>query len=147
MSRKKGIMHICVLSGETSYLSPKDKKNPLLVLRVIENDPNVSTWDMCEHDLWKTVYGLVERGLLVDETKKVGYPWHRFILSDEGRKYLAAQHSVQRIGGNVAQNDVRISGGYCAACGHSKSRHQTMGGFCKHCECNAFVEPATTANH
>lgn len=28
----------------------------------------------------------------------------------------------------------------CKNCGHSKSRHQTPGGFCKHCPCNEFVE-------
>lgn len=26
----------------------------------------------------------------------------------------------------------------CADCGHSKSRHETAGGFCKHCPCNEF---------
>jgi hypothetical protein len=30
----------------------------------------------------------------------------------------------------------------CKNCGHSKSRHQTVGGFCKHCTCNEFVESA-----
>ncbi len=26
----------------------------------------------------------------------------------------------------------------CAECGHSKARHETAGGFCKHCPCNEF---------
>jgi len=34
----------------------------------------------------------------------------------------------------------------CAECGHSKSRHETAGGFCQHCTYNGFVpnlnEPA-----
>lgn len=29
----------------------------------------------------------------------------------------------------------------CADCGHSESRHQTAGGFCKHCPCNKFIDP------
>ena len=28
----------------------------------------------------------------------------------------------------------------CAACGHSEARHQTAGGFCKHCPCEKFIE-------
>ena len=28
----------------------------------------------------------------------------------------------------------------CKNCGHSKSRHETAGGFCKHCNCNEFIE-------
>ena len=28
----------------------------------------------------------------------------------------------------------------CAACGHSESRHNTAGGFCKHCPCVRFIE-------
>lgn len=32
----------------------------------------------------------------------------------------------------------------CATCGHSESRHQTAGGFCKHCTCTQFVEELTS---
>lgn len=28
----------------------------------------------------------------------------------------------------------------CAACGHSESRHDTAGGYCKHCPCNEFID-------
>ena len=58
----------------------------------------------------------------------------------------AVEHSVQRIWGTVAQNDDLPNEKMCATCGHSESRHQTAGGFCKHCTCNEFVEPATTPN-
>lgn len=33
----------------------------------------------------------------------------------------------------------------CAVCGHSESRHQTAGGFCKHCPCIEFVDHTTYA--
>ena len=30
---------------------------------------------------------------------------------------------------------------FCLECGHSESFHNTLGGFCKHCPCDAFVDP------
>lgn len=38
--------------------------------------------------------------------------------------------------------DIALQERMCATCGHSESRHQTAGGFCEHCTCNEFVEPA-----
>jgi hypothetical protein len=62
------------------------------------------------------------------------------------KKFAAVEHSVQRIWGTVAQNEDLPNEKTCATCGHSESRHQTAGGFCKHCTCNEFVDPATIPN-
>ena len=59
----------------------------------------------------------------------------------------AAQQSVQSdLATASAQNDDWLNEPMCKTCGHSKSRHNTAGGFCKHCTCNEFVEPATPPN-
>jgi hypothetical protein len=42
----------------------------------------------------------------------------------------------------TAETDEKL----CAACGHSESRHQTAGGFCKHCPCPRFIEPGSTVS-
>ena len=36
----------------------------------------------------------------------------------------------------VTPNEEKV----CAECGHSESRHLTLGGFCKHCTCTQFIE-------
>ena len=90
-------VHLCSFSGSVAYLSRKQKKNPMQVLQALANDPRVSTWDMDEHNLWQTIYALVEKGLLRDETKKEVYPWCRFTVTKAGRKAIAAEYIVGRI--------------------------------------------------
>lgn len=79
---------ICSFSGSVAYLKPKEKRNRMLVLKALSNDPRVSTWDMGENKLYVTVYDLVEKGFVVDRSDTVGYPWHRFEITNAGRKAL-----------------------------------------------------------
>jgi len=82
-------VHLCYFSGAVADLTRKQSKDSVLVLRCIDKDPMVSTWDMGEKDLWRTIYALVGQGFLKDETKKVSYPWHRFVVTKKGKKFLA----------------------------------------------------------
>lgn len=59
---------------------------------------------------------------------------------ERGRQVMRATEKLneaiaaaQRYGGNAEEQ-------FCAACGCSKARHQTAGGFCKHCLCEKFIE-------
>jgi hypothetical protein len=84
----KYAVHLCSFSGTVANLTVKQKKDPLLVLQVLKTDPLVSTWDMGEHKLYRTIYDLIGRGLITDETGNMAFPWHRFPITEEGRKYL-----------------------------------------------------------
>ena len=48
---------------------------------------------------------------------------------------LMADELGKKLPNNLGED---VSEVFCANCGHSKSRHQTAGGFCKHCPCNEF---------
>lgn len=97
-------VHLCSFSGSVAYLSRKQKQNPMQVLQVLANDPRVSTFDMDEHNLWQTIYALVEKGLLKDETEKEVYPWCCFAVTKAGRKAIAAEQSVHLTAGWRRQN-------------------------------------------
>lgn len=74
-------------SGAAADL-PKGKRTANDVLAVLAKSPRVSTFDMSEHRwLRDAVYELHKRGL-IDEDPTEPYPWHRYTLTDAGRKHL-----------------------------------------------------------
>ena len=79
-------IHICSFSGGVANLSAKQRANRLIVLRALLADPMVSTWDMSEHGLWKTIDRLVHDGWIT--RVNVGYPWHKCEITSAGRAEL-----------------------------------------------------------
>ncbi len=77
-------------SGSVAELSSKQRRNLRTVLEVLSRDPNVSTWDMAEHEkypLWKTIQKLESRGFVI--SVKRNYPWLRYEVTEEGKKFLS----------------------------------------------------------
>jgi len=81
------MIHICYFSGDAGELTARQTKDPLIVLRALSNNSNVSTWNMGAKGLWKTIAALKTNGWIDEE--KVAYPWHRFLVTDTGREKLA----------------------------------------------------------
>jgi len=79
-------IHVCSFSGSVADLAPRDKKDNMKVLRCLKSDPMVSTWDMGEHGLWKTIKALEELGFI--KSIDVEYPWCKYILTESGIEKL-----------------------------------------------------------
>jgi hypothetical protein len=80
------MIHVCCFSGAAGELTGRQKRNPMLVLQALSNDPRVSTWDM--ETLWKTIDTLKENGWIAQIVEP--YPWHRFVITEDGKNKLEA---------------------------------------------------------
>lgn len=83
---------IDTFSGSVGELKPKQKGNMMTVLKVLSRDPNVSTWDMDDnirYPLWKTIDKL-EKLMYITNIKRP-FPWHRFEITELGKKSLSEQ--------------------------------------------------------
>lgn len=75
-------------SGALADLPPR-RRTPENALAVLAKRPRVSTWDMSETPwLQRLVTNLKGEGLIA-EVKTERYPWHRYELTDKGRRRLA----------------------------------------------------------
>lgn len=77
-------------SGSISDLKPKQRGDLKTVLKVLLNDPNVSTWDMdngIRYPLWKTIKKLEDLGYVKSVERP--YPWHRYLVTEAGKKFLS----------------------------------------------------------
>jgi len=74
--------YICSFSGGVSRLKPRQQRDPMAVLKALRDDPNVSTWDMGEHNLWKTIQSLKDLGYVKEID--VAYPWCKFEVTQLG---------------------------------------------------------------
>ena len=81
-------IYVCSFSGGVAHLKPKDQHNSMMVLKALSNDGNVSTWDMGEHNLWRTIQGLQSYGYVKDLTATVEYPWCKFEVTPLGLEKL-----------------------------------------------------------
>ena len=73
-------------SGSIADLTAKQTKDEMTVLAVLAKDSMVSTFDMGEKNLWRTVDKLVKKGLV--SASILPYPWHRYVLTYAGQKAL-----------------------------------------------------------
>jgi hypothetical protein len=67
---------VCNFSGSVAELKPREQRNTMKVLVALQKDPMVSTWDMGEHGLWKTIKELEDSGKI--KSIPCEYPWHKF---------------------------------------------------------------------
>lgn len=79
-------VHVCSFSGCVSRLKPREKRNINKVLAALTNDSRVSTWDMEENNLWKTILILRDNYFVEEITRE--YPWHEFKVTPAGHEYL-----------------------------------------------------------
>lgn len=73
-------------SGGVAELTKKQRRDGKAVLRVLLVDQMISTWDMDEGDLWRTIEVLTGRGYI--KSIPVRYPWLKYEVTEEGKKYL-----------------------------------------------------------
>jgi len=69
-------VYICSFSGGVAYLKPREKRDAQKVLSALEKYPMVSTWDMGEHGLWKTIKALEDSGKI--RSLPCDYPWLKY---------------------------------------------------------------------
>jgi len=70
-------------------LKPKERKNPLLVLRILARAQRFSVFDMVSSPtLQKTMKHLFNEGLL-EEVSDGLYPWCKVKLTDKGQSFLS----------------------------------------------------------
>ena len=79
-------VHICSFSGKVSELKPREKRDAMKVLACLKNDPMVSTWDMGEHGLWRTVLTLEKLGYV--KSVDCDYPWCKYVITESGLEKL-----------------------------------------------------------
>ena len=91
----ESMWHIDYFSGDVVDL-PKKERTPENVLRVLAKNPTVSTFGMSENYKWLPGITnlLEEKGFVQDETKTVGYPWHKFVVTESGREHLKGKADV-----------------------------------------------------
>ena len=80
--------HFCSFASTVSWLKPRQKRDPLLVLQCLERSPYVCAWEMDVHDLWETIKVLEDNGWIVE--KDAAYPWHAYEITAAGDEILAA---------------------------------------------------------
>ena len=76
-------------SGAVAELTRKQQADPVAVLRALQRSPMVSTWDL-SGSLDGVIWQLKKDGLIEDQSKSVGYPWHKFGVTTKGAERLAA---------------------------------------------------------
>lgn len=81
---------VCSFSGKVAELKPRQQRDLFLVLKVLVKNPRVSTWDMGEHNLWRTMLELKHFGLIEDVPSD--YPWDEFKVTEKGKKALLIGH-------------------------------------------------------
>lgn len=77
-------------SGKVAELKPRQQRDLFLVLEVLVKNPRVSTWDMGEHGLWRTMDELKYFRLI--EGVESAYPWNEFKVTEKGKKWLLMGH-------------------------------------------------------
>ena len=89
------IIHVCSFAASVGRLTPKERKDKLCILRALEEDPRISTWDMDEGrpKLWRTIYAMVDEGLIVGIY--ASFPWHKYNLTGAGRAMLSAAREAR----------------------------------------------------
>lgn len=86
-----GGVRIDSFSGAAADL-PKGQREASDVLRVLLNHPRVSTWDMSETPWLCGRITELQRAGLVSDDKSEPYPWHRFNVTEAGRRLLMKDH-------------------------------------------------------
>ncbi len=77
---------VCSFSGSLGEL-PRGKRTVLNALRVLADDPRVSTFERGPRWLESLLHELVSGALIVEDKAEL-YPWHRYTLTDAGRRML-----------------------------------------------------------
>jgi hypothetical protein len=82
---------VCSFSSKIAELKPRQKRNPILVLSILSKDPYISTFDMSENNLYRT---LDELKCLqwVTQIENISYPWHKFEITEKGYNVLKVGH-------------------------------------------------------
>lgn len=89
MSRRGVRAILCSFSGSLGEL-PKGQRTTLDALRVLADDPRVSTFERGPAWLESLLDDLRTQGLVIEDRAEP-YPWHRFNLTDAGRAMLKEQ--------------------------------------------------------
>jgi len=89
-TRLPGTVFLDSFSGALADL-PKDQRTSPKALHTLSQSPRVSTWDRSEHP-WvdKMLRDLVDQGLITEAAGEA-YPWHRYALTELGKKMLKAE--------------------------------------------------------
>ena len=77
-------------SGAVADLTRKQQADPVAVLRALQRSPMVSTWDL-SGSLDGVIWQLKKDGLIEDQSRAVGYPWHKFVVTPKGAERLAEE--------------------------------------------------------
>lgn len=85
---KRGRIFLDCFSGSLGEL-PKGKRTVVNALRVLADDPRVSTFERGPAWLESLLSELLKTGLLIED-KTEPYPWHRYALTEAGRAMLKA---------------------------------------------------------
>lgn len=73
-------------SGSVGDLTAKQTKDEMIVLGVLAKDSMVSTFDMGEKKLYRTIDALKAKKLIREIHKP--YPWCKFVVTKAGQKAL-----------------------------------------------------------
>lgn len=65
---------------------PRRQRTPEKILRALDRDPHVSTWDMDEGGLWSWIRDLEREGFIT--SLPCGYPWLQYELTDKGKNLI-----------------------------------------------------------
>lgn len=85
---KRGRIFLDCFGGSLGEL-PKGKRTVVNALRVLADDPRVSTFERGPAWLESLLSELLKTGLLIED-KTEPYPWHRYALTEAGRAMLKA---------------------------------------------------------
>ena len=81
-------MHLDRFSGSLGEL-PRGRRTLADALRVLADDPRVSTFERGTPWLERLIGDLQAQGLVKEDAAEP-YPWHRFNLTDAGRQMVAS---------------------------------------------------------
>jgi hypothetical protein len=81
-------VHLDSFSGSLGEL-PRGKRTTLDALKVLADDPRVSTFERGPAWLEALLSDLTFSGLIVELDEP--YPWHRYALTDAGKAMIAQQ--------------------------------------------------------
>ena len=83
------IAFICSFTGAIGDMKPRDQRDPMKVLAVLDKEPSFSVFDATERPaIANSLDYLRQQGLIEYPKPQPGFPWNKVVVTESGKKAL-----------------------------------------------------------
>lgn len=80
---------ICSFTGAIGDMKPRDQRDPMKVLAVLEKNPSFSVFDATERPaIASSLDYLKQQGLIEYPLPQPAFPWNEVVVTESGKKAL-----------------------------------------------------------